>query len=114
MTEAYHGQKLLVRRSGVLLATPLLAVLALVEVTDVVFVVDSVPAIFAVTDEVFVVFTANAFAILGLRVMYFLLADLIHRFIYLKIGLALVLIWGSSDGSVGGLSGLSGCTPLPL
>lgn len=93
MTEAYHGQKLLVRRGGVLLATPLLAVLVLVEVTDVVFAVDSIPAIFAVTDEVFLVFTANAFAILGLRAAYFLLADLIHRFIYLKIGLALVLIW---------------------
>lgn len=93
MTEAYHGQKLLVRQGGVLLATPLLAVLVLVEVTDVVFAVDSIPAIFAVTDEVFLVFTANAFAILGLRATYFLLADLIHRFIYLKIGLALVLIW---------------------
>lgn len=93
MTDTYHGQKLLVRRGGVLLATPLLAVLVLIEVTDVVFAVDSIPAIFAVTDEVFLVFTANAFAILGLRAMYFLLADLIHRFIYLKVGLALVLIW---------------------
>lgn len=93
MTGAYHGQRLLVRKDGVLLATPLLAVLVLIEVTDVVFAVDSIPAIFAVTDEVFLVFTANAFAILGLRAMYFLLADLIHRFIYLKIGLALVLIW---------------------
>lgn len=93
MTETYHGQKFLVRRKGVLLATPLLAVLVLIEVTDVVFAVDSIPAIFAVTDEVFLVFTANAFAILGLRAMYFLLADLIHRFIYLKVGLALVLIW---------------------
>ncbi|MBM6544536.1 TerC family protein [Janibacter sp. YIM B02568] len=93
MTQTYHGQKLLVRRNGVLLATPLLAVLVLVEVTDVVFAVDSIPAIFAVTDEVFLVFTANAFAILGLRAMYFLLADLIHRFVYLKVGLALVLIW---------------------
>src|SRR3546814_9078518 len=54
---------------------------------------DSIPAIFAVTDEPFLVFTANAFAILGLRAMYFLLADLIHRFVYLKLGLALVLIW---------------------
>jgi tellurite resistance protein TerC len=93
MTDAYHGQKLLVRRGGVLLATPLLAVLVLIEVTDVVFAVDSIPAIFAVTDEVFLVFTANAFAILGLRAMYFLLADLIHRFVHLKTGLALVLIW---------------------
>jgi tellurite resistance protein TerC len=93
MTEDFHGQRFLVRRRGVLLATPLLAVLVLVEATDIVFAVDSIPAIFAVTDDVFLVFTANAFAILGLRAMYFLLADLIHRFIYLKTGLALVLIW---------------------
>lgn len=93
MTEVYHGQKLTVRKNGVLLATPLLAVLVLIEVTDIVFAVDSIPAIFAVTDEVFLVFTANAFAILGLRAMYFLLADLIHRFVYLKISLAFVLIW---------------------
>jgi tellurite resistance protein TerC len=93
MTDAYHGQRFLVRSGGVLVATPLLAVLVLVEVTDVVFAVDSIPAIFAVTDEPFLVFTANAFAILGLRAMYFLLADLIHRFVYLKTGLALVLVW---------------------
>ena len=93
MTDAYYGQRFLIRRAGVVLATPLLAVLVLIEVTDIVFAVDSIPAIFAVTDEVFLVFTANAFAILGLRAMYFLLADLIHRFVYLKIGLALVLIW---------------------
>lgn len=93
MTDAFHGQRLLVRSGGVLLATPLLAVLALIEVTDIVFAVDSIPAIFAVTDEPFLVFTANAFAILGLRAMYFLLADLVHRFVYLKLGLALVLIW---------------------
>lgn len=93
MTDAYHGQRFLVRKAGVLLATPLLAVLVLVEVTDIIFAVDSIPAIFAVTSEPFLVFTANAFAILGLRAMYFLLADLIHRFVYLKIGLAGVLVW---------------------
>ncbi|MCC2592381.1 TerC family protein [Tessaracoccus sp. OS52] len=93
MTDAYYGQRFLVRRSGVLLATPLLAVLVLIEATDVVFAVDSIPAIFAVTDEPFLVFTANAFALLGLRAMYFLLADLMHRFVHLKIGLALVLVW---------------------
>ncbi|MBF4993120.1 TerC family protein [Arthrobacter gandavensis] len=93
MTDAFHGQRFLIRKNGLLLATPLLAVLVLVEVTDIVFAVDSIPAIFAVTDEVFLVFTANAFAILGLRAMYFLLADLIHRFVYLKAGLALVLVW---------------------
>lgn len=93
MTDTFHGQRFLIRKNGVLLATPLLAVLVLVEVTDIIFAVDSIPAIFAVTDEVFLVFTANAFAILGLRAMYFLLADVIHRFVYLKVGLALVLVW---------------------
>lgn len=93
MTEEYEGQKLLTRRNGALMATPLLLVLVLVEFTDIVFAVDSIPAIFAVTQETFLVFTANAFAILGLRAMYFLLADLMHRFIYLKLGLGLVLVW---------------------
>jgi len=93
VTEEYHGQKFLVRQAGKWVATPLLAVLVLVEVTDVIFAVDSIPAIFAVTQQPFLVFTSNAFAILGLRAMYFLLADLMHRFVYLKLGLALVLVW---------------------
>jgi len=92
-TEEYQGQRFLVRRAGVLLATPLLAVLVVVEVTDIIFAVDSIPAIFAVTQEPFLVFASNAFAILGLRAMYFLLADLMHRFIYLKLGLSFVLVW---------------------
>jgi len=90
-TDEYHGQRFLVRRAGRLVATPLLLVLLLVEVTDVVFAVDSIPAIFAVTSEPFLVFTSNAFAILGLRALYFLLADLMHRFTYLKTGLAAIL-----------------------
>ncbi len=93
VTDDYHGQKFMVRQAGRWVATPLLAVLVLVEVTDIVFAVDSIPAIFAVTQQPFLVFTSNAFAILGLRAMYFLLADLIGRFIYLKLGLALVLVW---------------------
>ncbi|SFN54875.1 TerC/Alx family metal homeostasis membrane protein [Mycetocola miduiensis] len=92
MTDAFYGQRLVIRKAGVLLATPLLAVLVLVEVTDIVFAVDSIPAIFAVTSEPFLVFTANAFAVL-VRAMYFLLADLMHRFVYLKIGLAVLLVW---------------------
>lgn len=91
--DKFYGQRFLVRVGGVVVATPLLAVLALVEFTDIIFAVDSIPAIFAVTDEPFIVFTANAFAILGLRAMYFLLSDLIHRFIYLKVGLSVILIW---------------------
>jgi tellurite resistance protein TerC len=92
-TPEYHGQKLFIRQKGILLATPLFMVLVLIEFTDIIFAVDSIPAIFAVTSEPFLVFTANAFAILGLRAMYFLLADIMHRFVYLKFGLALVLIW---------------------
>ncbi|MFZ0322690.1 MAG: TerC family protein [Actinomycetes bacterium] len=92
-TDEYHGQSFVVRRPGRWVATPLLAVLVLVEVTDVVFAVDSIPAIFAVTQEPFLVFTSNAFAVLGLRALYFLLADLMHRFVYLKLGLSLVLVW---------------------
>jgi len=92
-TDEYEGQKFLTRRNGVLMATPLLAVVVVVEVTDIIFAVDSIPAIFAVTQEPFLVFSSNALAILGLRAMYFLLADLMHRFIYLKIGLSLVLVW---------------------
>ncbi|MGW5719938.1 TerC family protein [Amycolatopsis sp. NPDC003865] len=92
-TDVHHGGRFLVREAGRRVATPLLAVLVLIEVTDVVFAVDSIPAIFAVTQEPFLVFTSNAFAILGLRALYFLLADLMHRFVYLKLGLALVLVW---------------------
>ena len=92
-TDEYHGQKFWVRQGGRWVATPLFTVLVLVETTDIVFAVDSIPAIFAVTQEPFLVFTSNAFAILGLRAMYFLLADLIHRFVHLKAGLAAILVF---------------------
>lgn len=92
-TEEYHGQKFWVRRAGRWVATPLFFVLVLVETTDIVFAVDSIPAIFAVTQEPFLVFTSNAFAILGLRAMYFLLADLMHRFVHLTAGLAAILVF---------------------
>jgi tellurite resistance protein TerC len=90
-TAEYDGQKLFTRRSGHLLATPLFVVLVLVETTDVVFAVDSVPAILAVSREPFIVFSANAFAILGLRALYFLLAGMAGRFRYLNIGLGVIL-----------------------
>ena len=93
MTPDYRGQKLFVRENTKLLATPLMAVLVLIEATDVLFAVDSIPAIFAVTREPFIVFTSNAFAILGLRALYFMLAGMLDRFIYLKIGLATVLMF---------------------
>ena len=92
-TSEFHGSRFLVRIDGRLLATPLFTVLLLVEVSDLVFAVDSIPAIFAITTEPFLVFTSNAFAILGLRALYFLLADLIHRFVHLKAALAAVLVF---------------------
>ena len=93
VTNEYHGQHFFIRDAGRRLATPLFMVLIAVESSDVLFAVDSIPAVFAVTDRPFLVFTSNAFAILGLRALYFLLAGIIHRFRYLKIGLAMVLVW---------------------
>lgn len=91
VTDTYHGDKFLVRQNGILTATPMLMVLVLVEFTDVIFAVDSIPAIFAVTKDPFIVYTSNVFAILGLRSLYFALAGVMDKFHYLKTGLALVL-----------------------
>ena len=97
VTSAYHGQRFFVRddvaRSSRLIATPLFVVLVLVETTDLIFAVDSIPAIFAITQEPFIVYSSNVFAILGLRALYFLLVDVIHRFHYLKVGLSVVLVF---------------------
>ncbi len=87
----YHGDRFFIRQGGKWVATPLLLVLVSVEATDLVFAVDSIPAIFAVTNDPFIVYTSNIFAILGLRSLYFLLAGVIHQFHYLKTGLALIL-----------------------
>jgi tellurite resistance protein TerC len=92
-THEFHGHSFLVRERGRWVATPLLVALAIIEVSDVVFAVDSIPAVFGVTRDPFVVFTSNIFAILGLRTMYFLLANLVEKFTYLKPGLAAVLIF---------------------
>jgi tellurite resistance protein TerC len=93
LTSRYHGKHFYVREGGRLLATPLMLVLVVVEATDVVFAVDSIPAVFGVTRDPFIVFTSNIFAILGLRALYFLLAGLMHKFHYLSYGLGLVLIF---------------------
>ena len=93
ITEDFHGQAFLVRTAAGLAATPLLLALLVVEFSDLVFAVDSIPAIFAVTTDPFVVFTSNAFAILGLRSLYFLLAEAAARFRYLKVGLAVILVF---------------------
>src|SRR3989442_14914000 len=91
ITGSFEGQRLVVRRGGRLLATPLLAVLVVIEATDVVFAIDSVPAVFSVTRDAFVAFTSNAMAILGLRALYFVLAGAIGRFRYVKPALAAIL-----------------------
>jgi tellurite resistance protein TerC len=91
LTDDYEGTKVFVRRGGRRYATPILAVLAVVATTDVIFAIDSIPAIFAVTEEPFIVFAANAFALMGLRALYFLLAGAIRRFEYLSYGLAILL-----------------------
>lgn len=92
VTEQYEGHHFFTRRNGLLYLTPLALVLILVEVTDVVFALDSIPAIFAITTDPFIVYTSNVFAILGLRALYFALVGIIHRFHYLKYGLSLVLM----------------------
>jgi tellurite resistance protein TerC len=95
VTAVYHDQKFFVREVVQgrlqLVATPLFVVLTLVETTDLIFALDSIPAIFAVTQDTFIVYSSNVFAILGLRALYFLLADVIHRFHYLRVGLSIVL-----------------------
>ncbi|MBW7895933.1 MAG: TerC family protein [Opitutaceae bacterium] len=93
VTPTLEGQKFFLRKNGVLHATPLFVCLAFVELTDIVFAVDSVPAIFALTKEPLIVFTSNVFAILGLRAMFFMLAGVMHKFRFLKYGLGLVLVF---------------------
>jgi tellurite resistance protein TerC len=92
VTNEHHGQKLLVRsETGVIMITPLMMALIMVETTDLIFAVDSIPAIFAITADPFLVFTSNVFAILGLRSLYFALAGMLDKFRYLKVALAIVL-----------------------
>lgn len=90
-THTYAGNRFFTRENGRLMATPMLVVLFTIEVSDIIFAVDSIPAIFAVTDDVFILFTSNVCALLGLRSLYFVLAGVMDRFCYLRHGLALVL-----------------------
>jgi tellurite resistance protein TerC len=91
LTHDYQGDRFIVRRAGQVLATPLLLVLLVIETTDLIFALDSIPAIFAVTQDPFLVYTSNIFAILGLRSLYFVFAHAMGEFHYLKLGLAVVL-----------------------
>jgi len=93
VTDHYDGGRFLTRAGGKAMATPLLVALVAIAVTDVVFALDSIPAVFGVTRDLFVVFTSNAFAVLGLRALYFLLAGSADRFVYLKPGIALLLVF---------------------
>ena len=93
ITESFEGNRFFVRRDGVLWLTPLFMVLVLIEISDLIFAVDSIPAIFAVTNDGYIIFTSNIFAILGLRSLYFAVAAFIHRFEYLKYGLSIILIF---------------------
>lgn len=108
VTSEYHGSHFTVVQNGRRLATPLLLALVAVEATDIVFAVDSIPAIFAITRDPFIVFTSNIFALLGLRSLYFLLAGIMDRFAYLKIGLAMVLVF------VGGKMLISELYKIPI
>jgi tellurite resistance protein TerC len=122
VTPDYHGQQFFIRKDGRLWATPLLLVLIVVETTDVIFAVDSIPAIFAITLDPFIVYTSNVFAILGLRALFFLLAGVMDMFRFLKVGLSFVLCFvgikmvivdfykipiGISLGVVAGILGIS-------
>ncbi|MEX2486848.1 MAG: TerC family protein [Nitriliruptoraceae bacterium] len=111
-TDEYHGTKFFVRIDGRLLATPLFVVLLLVEFADLVFAVDSIPAIFAVTRDPFLVLTSNVFAILGLRALYFLLAGFAARMRYLKTGLSIVLVYVGVKLFTENISGIYHPTPL--
>lgn len=93
ITNNYHGEKFFVKIDGKTWITPLFVVLIFIEVTDLIFAVDSIPAIFAVTTDPFIVYTSNIFAILGLRALYFILADMADRFELLKYGLAIILMF---------------------
>jgi len=93
ITTEYDGQKFFTVQNGVRMATPLFLAVVVIEFTDLLFAVDSIPAIFAITTDPFIVFTASIMAVLGLRSMYFLLAHVVHRFVYLKTGLAFILVY---------------------
>ncbi len=105
MTKDFQGEKFFTRHAGKLMATPLFAVIVAVGTTDVVFAVDSIPAIFAITSSAFIVWTANAFAVLGLRPLYFMLAGMMDRFVYLQTGLAVVLVFVGAKFIYSGLFG---------
>lgn len=103
----YHDGRFIIRQNGRLLFTPLFVVLVMVETTDLIFALDSIPAILAISQDPFIVYTSNVFAILGLRALYFVVADLMRKFKYLKLGVSVVLVF------VGAKMLLSGVVKIP-
>lgn len=115
LTRRYHGDKFLIRRKGKLKATPLLIVLLMIETSDVVFAIDSIPAVFGISRDPFIVFTSNVCAVLGLRAMFFLLSNVLDKFAYLKFGLGLVLAYiGGKMLVAEGLFGLIEPVHVPI
>lgn len=108
VTEKYEGSKFFVRRNGRLFATPLFVVLLFIETTDLIFAVDSIPAVIAISDEMFIVYTSNVFAILGLRALYFAVAGAMQMFRYLHFGLAAILVYVGVKMLIGGFSEVFG------
>jgi tellurite resistance protein TerC len=111
VTDDLHGEKFFVKVDGVRHMTPLFLALIMIEIVDLVFAVDSVPAIFAITTDPFIVYTSNIFAILGLRALYFALAAMVHRFHYLKYALAVLLVFIGSKIFVADMFGLAKIPP---
>ena len=111
MTDELHDEKFFVKVGGVRHITPLFLALIMIEIVDLVFAVDSVPAIFAITTDPFIVYTSNIFAILGLRALYFALAAMVHRFHYLKYALAVLLVFIGSKIFVADAFGLAKIPP---
>ena len=107
ITKRVRGDRFFVRKCGMVAATPLFLTLLVVESSDVIFAVDSIPAVLAVTRDPFIVYTSNVFAIMGLRSLYYLLANVMEMFVYLKLGVSFILIY------VGGKMVLSDIYPLP-
>ena len=93
MVDEYHGTKLFIRQNGKRYATPMFMVMVAIASTDLLFALDSIPATFGVTSETFLVFSANAFALLGLRALYFLVKGLLDRLVYLSLGLSIILMF---------------------
>jgi tellurite resistance protein TerC len=112
VSDQYEGGKFFIRREGILMATPLFIVLLFIEITDVIFAVDSIPAVFSITLDPFIVYTSNIFAILGLRSLFFVLAGMMDKFRYLQYGLSAILVFVGVKMSISGIYHISTGTSL--